>query len=673
MFRSRIVHPATPLSALSFGQKPYGTPFPSPPAQAGHCPNTVTGFLAIKRSCAQIVAGIYSPDTMRTSILALCIVFAATLSIHAAPGGRFMSELPSFSANTMAGGDLLLGAGRDSLIVNRDTVITGNVLALGHSAIRLNGGTLEVHGSIMLVDSATFVSSGGILSFPQDYLYQYSLGATRRSTISLRNTTVRITNGNANAAVMDDARWEFHNVQMPLSFFTMSVANHGTLLVDSCPVSGEYIFADSSTASFSHSAMIISWPWMQEKQSADVTFPDTGVARWVFPDSARSHSGIFYRVNFADCHNVLWMLLHVSGASLTIRNSHVRAIGVVIRGKDSVSVAGVANGAQYTDWTFPDTNRTLRLINSTVTTWNYYPFDRSRLSLTNCIFGELLGTGFSQSWLNASTCDGTGGYFSATDSAHVEAVFSTFTCPVFARMRSTVFLIASTIRLLGPIATITAERAGSILLANCTVNGIPKAYDTSLVVLGGIDGPARVTGNVSYDITGAATIINGPLNAVRFTHYSLSYAPKGTTNFTLIGDIDSVATVHGVLGNWRAPSVPGSYILRVCLAHNFGDSLCITADVEVDPPNHVEWNATQPLGAGLALYPLPAASELSVRVEPLFRGMISVYDALGRTVRVESVAGTITRIDLQGLPAGAYQVRVAGEDSDTRRVILIGR
>ena len=125
-------------------------------------------------------------------------------------------------------------------------------------------------------------------------------------------------------------------------------------------------------------------------------------------------------------------------------------------------------------------------------TWNYYPFDSSRLALTNCIFGELLATGSSKAYVTSSVCDGTGGYFSATDSARVIAVNSTFECPVVSRSRSNVQMIYSNIETSVGGDQIVAESDGGIALLNTQFNALPRAYDTAVVLVLGIFPPPRV-------------------------------------------------------------------------------------------------------------------------------------------------------------------------------------
>lgn len=565
--------------------------------------------------------------------------------------------------------NLIIGAGRDSLIVTKDTVINGDLTILHHGALVIRGATLEMHGNIYLTDSATFTGEGGTLSYPQDYLYEWGLITVGKAHLSLHNVVIDIAKGNGNASVGDSSIWELHHVTFPNSFFTMGVANKGRFSADSCVRCGEFIFTDSSRSTFTNSGFIISWPWMARGQSADVSFPDTVVAKWAYPDSARSSSGIAYHVSYSNCHDILWMLLHTSGSSITIRNSRVRAIGVVITGHDSLSLTGIADGSAYSDWNFPDPDRTLHLINSTVLTWNYYPFDSTKLSLTNCIFGELLAEGRSTVTMTGSTCDATGGYFSSTDSAHIQATYSTFNCMVVARMRSNMFLIQSTIWQAGPMAGITTERAGGIILANCTFNAIPNAFDTSMIVVAGIDPPARMVGGQTYDVLGGAEVIAGPISVVKFKHYSLSFAPVNDTAYQSIGDIVETPLLRGVVGRWKAPLIAGMYTVRLCLAHNFGDSICPTTIVQVDAPSSVHESAPGPFA--LTIAPQPAHTETRIYSPMNSHGTLILFDVLGRIVRRQEFSGGEATVDVRGLARGMYRVAVQGSSDHGQGIIIV--
>lgn len=75
--------------------------------------------------------------------------------------------------------------------------------------------------------------------------------------------------------------------------------------------------------------------------------------------------------------------------------------------------------------------------------------------------------------------------------------------------------------------------------------------------------------------------------------------------------------------------------------------------------------------AGLAVYPNPARKVVEVRTSNAAPTQIQLLDALGRHVRTQALSAGQTRVDLAGLAAGAYTLRVQqGEARSYRRLTV---
>ncbi len=71
--------------------------------------------------------------------------------------------------------------------------------------------------------------------------------------------------------------------------------------------------------------------------------------------------------------------------------------------------------------------------------------------------------------------------------------------------------------------------------------------------------------------------------------------------------------------------------------------------------------APAPAETGLAVYPNPARGHATVLLPPgLGPAALTLHDALGRTLRTQPTSGPTATLDLRGLPAGVYALRVAG-------------
>ena len=75
------------------------------------------------------------------------------------------------------------------------------------------------------------------------------------------------------------------------------------------------------------------------------------------------------------------------------------------------------------------------------------------------------------------------------------------------------------------------------------------------------------------------------------------------------------------------------------------------------------------------MYPNPTTGPLRLEVPAGFGATeVRVSDALGRLVRQQGVRGLAFDLDLRGLPAGAYTVRVRGAgEAVLARLVLVSQ
>jgi hypothetical protein len=88
------------------------------------------------------------------------------------------------------------------------------------------------------------------------------------------------------------------------------------------------------------------------------------------------------------------------------------------------------NATTYTDATLPLDDRTVRLQEASIDTWNLYPQRDARVVVQDSLVGEILAMQRSSVRVERTTIDGTGGYLGATDSATLVLADSTVTCTI---------------------------------------------------------------------------------------------------------------------------------------------------------------------------------------------------------------------------------------------------
>ena len=74
----------------------------------------------------------------------------------------------------------------------------------------------------------------------------------------------------------------------------------------------------------------------------------------------------------------------------------------------------------------------------------------------------------------------------------------------------------------------------------------------------------------------------------------------------------------------------------------------------------------------MTVYPHPATDHVTVRIErAIGKGSLNVMDLNGRVLRQVPIAGGETLVDVAGLPAGMYLVRVQnGKQTGISKLVL---
>ena len=135
--------------------------------------------------------------------------------------------------------------------------------------------------------------------------------------------------------------------------------------------------------------------------------------------------------------------------------------------------------SELRDYSFPNpilfkSKRILRLVNTEVVTWNFYSSLHSKLSIENCIFGELLAFDSSSVIIENSICDGTGGYLGAVGNSSVIVIRSLISSQVIARESG--FLIGALSSFNSP--EIDADDNAVMAILNTLTSIEPEAHNS---------------------------------------------------------------------------------------------------------------------------------------------------------------------------------------------------
>ena len=406
--------------------------------------------------------------------------------------------------------------------------------------------------------------------------------------------------------------------------------------------------------------VVLFWLVLPDSSIVQSSLPeDSLLVDWSFPD-AGSH-GIPFHVEIDSCTTVLWGLISRTGSSATFRDTHFRVVGLYFESPDSLALNGLVNGSRHADDLVPAADRTLRLINSSVDTWNFYTALSAKLSLENCIFGETLAMDSSRVTILNSVCDGSGGYIGAMNKSFLIVFGSLIKSQVTSRQNAV--LVGASSSFTG--GELDADEESIMFLANTTYAVPPQAHKAASIFeaqLGPVDGVV----DSEIPLIGTARLLRGPESPLEFRGYRVDYRPQNGA-WRPVHDKQKEPVFNDLLATWRTFGLQsGPFELRLNLFHNFSDSISMDAYGYLSLNTLVQEKQAIPIATKLYQNsPNPfnpfttIAYELS-RAGPVH---IKIYNSLGQVVdsidkQLEAVGRHRVRIDASSWPAGAYYYKL---------------
>ncbi|HTW92278.1 MAG TPA: hypothetical protein VMH22_11275 [bacterium] len=563
---------------------------------------------------------------------------------------------------------------------NETRVITGpythqgRIIVLNNGTLVLDSADFTLRGDIYVFNHGTMRVRKGTLTIPQQFAYQYGSEVANDGRFEFDTARVRYGGFSWSVGVADSAAFAVNSCSLQLGFTTVSLTGHAQVNYSGSDFASEYVIFDSSVLHLAHCDTALVWLGFPSGSAADITLPDadTTLRHWEIHDGSPGVSGIGYTVTLDTMTGVLWGSFPQAGCSVTVRNSQMRAAGLLIPGPDSVNMSGLVNNQQQTDYTLPLADRHFRLVNTFLGSWNLYPTDSSIFVLESSVFGEMLAMGALKAVIENSICDGSGGYIGAQSTSQLFFVNSMIETQVVSRDRSLILGAGSTVE----YGKVEATSASMLLWMFCNSEYDPQPLDTGIVYLSDYAVPSWAATDTAFPISGTADIQPGPYNPLKFGSYRFSWA--GVDSQTTWHPIDSVHThpVHkDTLATWNTHGLlPGAYILKMTLKNSNGDSIEPTKGVNLLYPGVAEHTKVEPrevcyLPTVVRGDLLLAPSLLSPKSSLFFKAHPYLYDIRGRKV-MDLRPG---RNSLRGLACGVYIVRGLQDSESSARKLIVAR
>ena len=550
---------------------------------------------------------------------------------------------------------LYIGAtGNDTLLVTGTWQNSGPIYVVNKGVLIFNNAYATILGNVYVLDSGQLIANHSTLYIPQQYFYQRSLVTAQGGSVLLKDGTMNFGGLTHNFLLIDSSSITVQNVHFT-DWTTTGTVGHPKFSIDTCNVIGEIILSDSSTVSVKNTDTVLLWHHIPKNDGLIWTFPNgVNLTHYSLTPASLGVTGLKYNVEADNCKLAWWALMPEDGSDVQISNSSLRAIGAWFTGNDSTNVSGLADNSSYKSPGSLMNDRTLILDTTSVTTWSLYPMDKTKITISSCIAGEIGSENKASTTCNSTFVDGSGGYFWATDTSLQISGFGAFTCNV--RSEGVGFEIADYCSITNGAAT--GIDNSILFLIQSSVLQQPIAYDGSDVWVAQISAPSTSYVNDSVPIPGSAYILRGPQSVwMSFDHYKLYYQVSGAGAWTSItGNITSPVN-QGNLTTWNTNGLAaGNYSVILTLYDNYNDSVNAFSTITLLPSSlegiqHISNNEQ------ISVFPNPTSNQLTIMSKQLSIIGIAINNLLGQRVftKTEPVGGiTNDKIDVSELPAGIY-------------------
>ncbi|MBN2412813.1 T9SS type A sorting domain-containing protein [candidate division KSB1 bacterium] len=534
--------------------------------------------------------------------------------------------------------------------------LDGDLIILNNGILRLDSADFYINGDINIYGHGQLIVSGGSFTVIQEFIYEHTAVIAGKGAINLTGVDFTSSGQSWSIGMAGVAVLELRDSEISDGFLTTALLENSRANIVNTKTPGEFLCFHNNDVTFKNSDFLLMWLVLPDSSVVETSLPDDSlVVDWRFSDSQPGISGIDYSASIDSCTNVLWGLISISGSEAVFTDSDFRAAGLMFMQPDSVVVENLTNGSDMSDHTLDLPDRTLRFVNSSVATWNLYASAESRLTVQNCVFGELLAQDSSSVTIDNSVCDGTGGYIGAFHQSTLIIFRSLITTQTISRQRG--ILVSAVSALWG--TEIDADEDAAIALLNTVYQVEPQAHNNAVIFEQKIN---HVDGLVDdmVPIPGTVRLIPGPLNPLRLERYTVEYAKGPYSNTLLWLPTDGShyrPVVDDTLAIWDTHRLSaGNHLLKLTLYNNYGDSLYIESGARLNINTLVK-DVLKRVGLYSLEqnYPNPFNPETSIQyeLEKTSRVELTIYNALG-----EEIVNLVDREQI----AGPHRVTWDGRD-----------
>ena len=405
---------------------------------------------------------------------------------------------------------LLLAAllpAEDWIIANETRVISTPTTHSGDIAIAA-GGTLDIRANFTQT-GVIGVFAGGLLKvhdcdfrLQSTYNGQFFLAALETGRIEIDSIRFSSNGWQAGIIAADDAAISIQNSDFfldPAGTTQPGMYGRGSITLEDCKGGFEVILLDQGRFEARRippapedpaRTQLWVWPTFGEGDAAVLTYPAPGLQDFTFP-GVGDHTAFSYLLE--DVNIPFWPLLVKPGSLVTLLNNPEDRHIIVGHLLYQDIVLSLRNNTDYDNFILPVSDRSFRVVDSRVWTWNLYPYEDTRLVVRDSVLGEILGSEQSETWVFDSTIDGSGGFLGVSGTASMTLVDSAVTTMVQSVEQGSITFLRSALQPhpMGIPSYLTLAGEGRAWLMDTPApqillpNGVHCVPQTSLAAAGG--------------------------------------------------------------------------------------------------------------------------------------------------------------------------------------------
>ena len=447
----------------------------------------------------------------------------------------------------------------------------GNIIIVNDGVLSVKNADFNLDGDIFIVNNGKVIIDSSNVNIVQHYIYHHILLIVDSAYCSITNSEMSFSDYQISFSLAGNGEVNMQNVTNQDWITAALQHNARATLRDITGPTGEWLFLDDCYAEFKGVDYLLTWYFFSDGSVVDIDFPEDDTIYDFYLDSTYANiNGVGYHVEIDSCTDCMWATIPLRGSDVTVRDSDLRVTGLMFEGADTFSVSGLVNGLDYSDWVLPVSDRSYRLINTYMQTWNLYPDDTTNITLSSSIFGELCGFTDSYTTIQSAYCDGSGGHIEAAHRSLVAVYSSSIFADVISKDRGICILGNCAM----PYGRIWATGASIMVIVNSTFPEEPIPSDTSIVFVTSLDAPSSGYTESSIGIIGSAWIDKGPIQPLDFDHYRLSFRKIGDETLTPFGDTKYQEVRRDTLDYWNTAGLSeGTYEIKLVLKDNESDSV----------------------------------------------------------------------------------------------------